>query len=335
MTQRSILGAGLAGLSCAVSLSQYGERVLVSDKNSVVGGKCATSIRVIKNYEGPDVLKKLSSIKINTSKPNPIYRIVKYSPNGKHYSVISNEEPLYYSFKRGSSSDSLDSAIYNQAAYSGVDFRFSTTGPIEDYDVIAIGSNNYNSFGVGRHYLDISFDQHTIYFFLDNYYAPKGYFCLMPYFSEATLLTVAFEKESFLYLPKRLEEISKIPIITDLLEGATIENNHSGGCHFSLPKTAVKNGKYLIGESAGFVEAARGFGQYYGLLSGHLAAKAIAEVLDYDSLWKSEFYSELESSIKRRRILDSLSNDDYNRIVAAEDKEINAKKYTQKKKQAQ
>lgn len=333
MKEIAILGAGLAGLSCAVSLTQHGEKAVVSDKNASIGGKCTTNIRAIKNYDGPDLLKKLSSLKIKTSKPNPIYKIVKYSPNGNHYSVISDGEPLYYSFKRGSTSDSLDSALYHQAVEQGVDFHFDKEDQVNDYDVIATGSTEYNSFGAGQHYSDISFDSNTIYFFLDNYYAPKGYFCLLPYFSEATLLTVAFEKDSFPHLQNRLKEIpQKIPIVTQLLNGATIENTHFGGCNYSLPQTAITDGKYLVGEAAGFVEAARGFGQYYSILSGYLASKAIREQKNYDTLWKHEFYSELEASVIRRNLLNSLTNDDYNLMVEKEEREIDAKEYALKKK---
>ena len=82
-----------------------------------------------------------------------------------------------------------------------------------------------------------------------------------------------------------------------------------------MPKKAKINNQYYIGEAAGFCDASRGFGTYYAITSAYLAAKAIAENLDYDKLWKKSFGKELFERFARRQYLNTMTNEDHNIII--------------------
>lgn len=54
-----------------------------------------------------------------------------------------------------------------------------------------------------------------------------------------------------------------------------------------------------------------GFGMIYTFKSGYYAAKSIIENLDYDDLWKEDFFKQLIISDRNRLLYEKLSNDPY------------------------
>jgi flavin-dependent dehydrogenase len=77
----------------------------------------------------------------------------------------------------------------------------------------------------------------------------------------------------------------------------------------------VREGRLYVGEAAGFQDCLFGFGMRYALLSGALAARAIAEAEDYDHLWQSAFGHQLSVGTRNRRLYSRFGNPGYEAML--------------------
>lgn len=322
-----ILGAGLAGLTAAIKLAQAGVSVTVLEKRDFVG-RAVDGHQAIRNYEhNHDQIEyfRQNGIKIDHAKP--IHNIIKHAPSGKSMTIQSEgKNPIFYSLKRGPGEISLEHQLYRQALDLNADVVFNSSSDLAstDADIIATGGLHNNIWAYGSVYADANVDRETILFFMNNEYCPKGYIYAIPYENEITIAATTFEIGC--PLPKLFQNfIKENPVIRDALNGATFLNHTSGFEYANIPKTAVINGKKIIGSAAGFIDPSRGFGIKYSLLSGMLAAKSIKENSDYDILWKSAFEKELLDGFKRRLLLERMSNEDYEKFIMNE--KISIKQY--------
>jgi flavin-dependent dehydrogenase len=146
------------------------------------------------------------------------------------------------------------------------------------------------------------------------------------------VLVTTFDGTRFGHTRALFHKLLKTPVVAQVVDGAT--RTDASACYgfYTVPETAVVNGKYFVGEAAGFVEAARGFGVKYAVVSGALAAQAIIEETSYDALWKAAFESELVDSFKRRLALQRMSNADYDYLLNGEEEEISIEEYEAQKR---
>jgi flavin-dependent dehydrogenase len=247
--------------------------------------------------------------------------------------IYSRKQPIFYTWKRGHETEAVETALYAQAQALGAEFRFNTRHSTRNYDVIATGHLFVNGVGYQAYYKDLKTPLSDILFFLNNDFAPQGYACIIPYNErEATVLLTIFDEKKHHLAPKLFQRfLSENEVVAQITDGATAMRPRSSGVFFNVPQTAFINGKYFVGEAAGFVEAARGFGVKYAVISGALAAQAINEKTNYDALWKNAFESELVESFKRRLALQRMSNADYDYLLAGEKEEISVEEYEAQK----
>jgi flavin-dependent dehydrogenase len=332
-----ILGAGLAGLAAAAKLASAGEKVEVFERGKRVGIRFPDSLQAIRNYESKkDKLEEYAGYGLRLKHFHPVYKIRKYAPSLEHNTTYSNGLPLFYTFKRGSeSSESVDAQLAAQAEESGARIFTQKQESVKNADVIATGPLFTNGVGYETHYADADASG-MIHFFSDNDYAPQGYACVLPYGkNEATVLVTSFDPLVFNRIKEYHDFIVKNnPIVQKIVEGATKKSETGGFGYYNVPKNAFIKGKYFIGEVAGFVDAARGFGADYAITSAVCAAKAIVEKTDYDVLWKNAFEAELIHSFKRRLAYQFLMNQDYEEMISREKKEVSIEEYKQKKKES-
>ncbi|MBI4162429.1 MAG: NAD(P)/FAD-dependent oxidoreductase [Candidatus Aenigmarchaeota archaeon] len=312
-----ILGAGVAGLTAAIKLAQAGVNVTVFEKRDFVGG-IVNDEQAIRNYENNyDQLEFFDKNGIKINHAEPIYKIDKYAPSGKKMEVhTENGKPLFYSVRRGPDKTSLEYQLYAQAVKSGVNIVFNSyvDARSKEIDIISIGGIYNNVWAYGSIYADANVEKDKILFFMDNKYCPKGYIYVVPYGNEITIAATTFDIGC--PIPNLFENfIKENPVVKTILEGATFLRHTSGFEYFNIPKTAIINGKKVIGAAAGFLDPSRGFGIKYALLSGILASKSIVEKKNYNKLWKSEFEHELLEGFKRRILLEKMSNEDYEEFV--------------------
>ena len=85
------------------------------------------------------------------------------------------------------------------------------------------------------------------------------------------------------------------------------------------PGSAFRGGVLLAGEAAGFQDALWGFGIRYALLSGHLAARALAggHPEEYDRLWKKRFGGLLRTSFVNRFFYARMGHPGYRWLMRA------------------
>ena len=186
---------------------------------------------------------------------------------------------------------------------------------------MARGSTYNTGFGYGKVFQDVDIDDDLIHFLLDNKYAPDGYIYALPFGKhEITIASTSFRKNVF-ELKKLFDKFMvENKVFSELVEGGSIKHDFSGTGFYSLPKTAVIGRKYYVGGAAGFVEASRGFGDYYAVKSGFHVSRAINEKLDYDKLWRDDFGKELFEGFSKRMFLRGLDNSGYEKLIPKKEK---------------
>ena len=325
----SVLGAGPAGLSAAIVLSTAGNKTIVYESSPLIGGRSGTNIQAIRNYgSDKNIIQKIESYGIKMPKLNPITKIIKYSPTYRTDEIYSEDEPIFYTFKRGPSPDSMESSFAEQAKNKGAQIILGKAAKVIDCQIIASGSKfDPVGFGYGATF-EGTFDKDTIAFFYGNELIQNGYAYITPYGKDMLSVAItSFTKQDFGTISERFEKFIKTDkIIKETLNGAKRLNSFAGYGHFNVPETAFHKYKYFTGGSAGFVDPARGFGVKYAILSGAMAAKALIDKkTNYDELWKKEFKQELLDGFNRRILLNKLTTQEYEKFVKGE--KLNIKDY--------
>jgi flavin-dependent dehydrogenase len=321
--EKTIIGAGLAGLASASLLSNKGYSVKIIERGPSVGEWRGQDFQVVRNY-GSDLgfLKSLEKYGIDVNHTHPIRTIVKYAPSGKSMEVSSNNGPLFHVVKRGHDEVSLDRQLCDSLNKKNVEFEFNRNASLAG-DIISTGPILRNIAGFGYTFEGIEVDAEKILLFMDNDYAPNGYIYLAPFGNHsASVGVVSFDLN---YNLKMLLDrfLEKNKIVSEIIKNYHHKEVFSGYAYSNYPETAKIGDKLFVGSAAGFVEAARGFGVKYSILSGLLAAQSIIDGSDYDLLWKNAFGNELKEHLNRHFLLSSLNNSGYEKLLTKEKIGIN------------
>lgn len=305
-----IIGAGPAGLAAAINLAMDNYKVTVYEKNADVGMRFNNDFQGLENWSiEEDVLTSLKTMSINTDFfYKPFYRVLLHGPSIS--TRIESANPIFYLIKRGKDIGSLDNSLKKQALDLGVNIAFNTCADIKDGEILATGPKKPNIFAFG-----IVFETNikdTAVVVLNDTIAPKGYAYLLVSDKEATLATVIFRqfKRGSQYLEKAIEKFRDI-----LNFKIKSPKKFVGFGNFFISRSAIKEGKIYVGESAGFQDFLFGFGIRYAITSGYLAAKSIIEKTDYDILWQNKFGQQLRVSKTNRTFYELFGNTAYDFLV--------------------
>ncbi len=147
-----IVGAGPAGLAAALTARAGGTSVTVYEKRVRAGTRFHGDFQGIENWTtDEDALTELERLGIPLAvKPTAVRQIVCFDSQGAPRRLASASRPVFYLVKRGTSDDSLDTALVRQALKAGTAIRWSTrlehlrsTGIVAEgphgADVIAVG----------------------------------------------------------------------------------------------------------------------------------------------------------------------------------------------------
>jgi geranylgeranyl reductase family protein len=104
-------------------------------------------------------------------------------------------------------------------------------------------------------------------------------------------------------------------------------------------RETISNGVLLVGDAAGQIKSTTGGGMLYGILCAQIAGQVVSEALSktlnilrksmlrkYETLWRKKLGTEIQKSVKIRRLLDSLTDDELNycfRIIRKDETLIN------------
>ena len=307
-----ILGAGISGLSAAITLKNNGYRTTVFEKKSHPGGRFIRDFQCLRNFgnKNIDPIKELKELGIFIKSYKKLMRIVRYS-RLYSFEVISDNKPIYYLVLRGKNKNSIDTQLANYALKIGVNIVYNTKLNIDEADIVAKGPQKSDIFAYGELYQDVDIND-TGYVFLDMKYSPTGYLYVLPGEKKGEIeivnatydSTVNIRKLRILYHKAIRENI----ILKNMLNGATkITETRGIGCCTLLNKP-YQNNKYYVGEAAGLQDVTAGFGIRYAIISGYLAAKSIISNQDYEKQIVKTFKSQMDFEIKRSKNFKKLTN---------------------------
>lgn len=313
-----ILGAGISGLSAATLLAKEGYPVKVYEKEDHIGGRQEKNLCALRNYKGEDTLKEVDGLGLELTPTHEIDNVVKVSPNAEHR---IEGRGLYYVVARGRDPESIENQLYSLAKDAGAEFVFGNMDVVyPDIDIVSVGSTwvRRNIYAAGHRYLHANVESKTMYLFYDNNVSPQGYLCLIPDGESTLALSVSFDARKFTLLRPQLDKLlQENQRIKELLSGGTLEEAVDGYGYYSKNpiEHSIDDGKLFVGEAAGFLDASRGFGVRYAIITGALAARSIIDGSDYASLLRERFGNEFDKNLRKRAALDGLSNDDYDQIL--------------------
>ncbi len=293
----TVVGAGPAGLACAIVLARAGRSVVVREWHGTVGARFHGDFQGLENWSsGQDILEELSGHGIEaTFEYHPVTAGVAFDARGGRYEVGS-ERPLYYLVRRGSGPGTLDQGLLTQAQEVGVEVRFNDrVGHIRGRAVLAGGPRVADAIAVGYVFETGMRDGNWICF--DNRVAPLGYAYLLVHDGWGTVASCMFTG-----FKGEAEYVARTVAMFRDRVGLDMHNPRSFGgfANFRLPRTAVQGEHPVVGEHAGFQDALAGFGLRYAFRSGILAARSLIEGLDYARLWRTELLPQLRAAVTNR-----------------------------------
>ncbi|HEB79136.1 MAG TPA: NAD(P)/FAD-dependent oxidoreductase [Rhodospirillales bacterium] len=293
----TVVGAGPAGLACAIALARAGRRAVVREWRKTIGARFHGDLQGLENWsDETDVLKELESSGIVPSfDAHPVYNGVAFDAWGARYEVGSGK-PLYYLVHRGPEAGSLDRGLLDCAQKAGVEVRFNDrVNAIDGPAVLGVGPRVADAIAAGYVFETDMPDGNWLC--LDDSLAPDGYSYLLVHDGRGTVASCMFKG-----FKRQADYVERTIAMFRDRAGLVMRKPRSFGgfANFRLPRTGVQGGHPVIGEQAGFQDALAGFGMRYAIRSGVLAAQSLIEGVDYTGLWRKELLPRLRTSVSNR-----------------------------------
>lgn len=302
-TPITVVGAGPAGLACAIALAKSRRRVVVREWHTGVGHRFHDDFQGLENWSDErDVLHELGAAGITASfEHHAVSRGTIFDPRGRPHRVQS-DRALYYLVRRGGQSGTLDQALLQQAIAAGVEVRFADrVEAIDGPAVLAGGPRIADAIAAG--YIFETDMPDGGWLALDNRLAPLGYAYLLVQDGRGTVASCMFTG-----FKQQAEHVGRTVSFFREQAGLAMRDPRpfGGFANFRLPVTAMQGGHPVVGEQAGFQDALAGFGMRYALRSGLLAARSIVEGVDYMALWNRELLPLLRAGTVNRFLFNTL-----------------------------
>jgi flavin-dependent dehydrogenase len=299
----TVVGAGPAGLVCAIVLARGGRHVIVREWHRTVGARFHSDLQGLENWSDQrDVLDELRHSGIDANFDcHPVYEGTGFDAWGKAY-PLRGDRPLCYIVHRGCRTGSLDLGLLNQAIEAGVEVRFDDRATeVDGPTVLATGPRNADAIAAGYVFETEDTDGNWIAF--NDALAPLGYSYLLIHKGHGTVASCMFNG-----FQRQAEYVERTVAFFREQVGLEMRDPRpfGGFASFRLPGTAVQGECPVIGEQAGFQDALAGFGIRYALRSGVLAARSLIDGVDYTRLWREELLPLLRTGTSNRFILNIL-----------------------------
>ena len=319
----AIMGAGMSGLSCAITLEKHGVTPTIFEKRNCVGDRFvnAEGMFSILNRPNKDCLAQLSKEFHISLKPiDEVNKLFVHSKN----EIGAIEGKIGYTNVRGRHEDSYENQLAKQVKSN---INFNSTYEYEylcknfDHVVLATGDGEYAS-QLGNYNCDLTctikgvtvegdFVKSNPHVWFNYDILPKGYGWLIPYSEKEANLVIAYPdypdniklnlddmwKKFYDLVCKNLDQKLRI---TDNFE---ITRYMMGICN----KAKIDN-TYFLGNCFGTISPGLGFGQYASILTGIYSAYDICKIGTYEELVKPLFEN-YNHSLVFRRFLESLSDE--------------------------
>ncbi|ACV64138.1 Dehydrogenase (flavoprotein)-like protein [Desulfofarcimen acetoxidans DSM 771] len=321
----AIIGAGLAGLACAIECERLGIIPDVFERDESVGWPWPCTVHwlnVLQRQMG-DIRESLREKYRLDLKPINELRTLKMKSPNKETSI---EGKLGNIMTRGKHRESVENQLFTLLKKTPVYFNraadYKELSKKYDYVVVATGKDTaakemglWIDYGVvhlrgGLVFGTFESTSSTVYF--NTRYAGQGYARLAPWSSTQAIIGLCNIGCS---------EYEMDRLYTNFLEEENLAHLEFY-YKFSLPIFSTgrvsnfKSGNVLlVGRSAGLTERLLGTGAVEALISGILAARAMIQDLDYESLVRP-LQKHVENISAIRAPYENLDNEGLDRLVA-------------------
>jgi len=318
----AIVGAGLAGLSCAFELKKYGIIPTIFERRSQVGDSldyAVCNFRMFTSfYDSPQrYFKRNYGLDIKPIKK--LKKTIMISPNTN--TIVKGK--LGYLFKRGLEPYSMENQIARQV---GLPIVFDTHINIDDirkdfdYVVWATGSNQLSrkldvwtsAFNTHIRIATIvgDFKTNSSIIWFNTNYTRSGFAYLLPYDKSKANLTLIVNNIS----PSELNYYWREFLTREKLHCKIIETRDVEYVTGFVSPLKIDN-IFLTGNAAGVTGSLLGNGTINAIESGIMAGRSIAKELDYDMLMKKTLDS-IKLSYELRKFINTFDNRDFDKLIS-------------------
>jgi len=304
---RTVVGAGPAGFAAAINLALAGLNVHVRERRPMPGFR-HHGFQGIENWsEEDDALIRLRRFGIDPAVVlRPEHEVSFYGPS-REERIVFSEFPLFYFVRRGEREDSLDRKLEERAKEMGVRITYNDTvrtAPVNT--IVGVGPTSAMAIAKGITFKTDAANMATC--IVDPEIAPKAYAYLLIHEGEGTLATMLTQeyKSASSYLKKAIEAFQGLKKFS--IE-KPVEFGGYGGVEFS--GKCVLGGHLRVGEFGGGQDALWGFGLWYALESGYLAAKALTQNVSYEKLFRKRLLKRMRRLLVSRWLFDRLPRSRY------------------------
>lgn len=326
----AIMGAGLSGLACAITLEKHGITPTIFEKRGKVGDRFVNGEVLLSIFSRPvhDCIASLSEDYGIYLKPSS--NIQKMELFSKNENVIL-EGQLGFTNIRGREQDSFESQLGRQVK-SPIHFHSEHTYEqlLRNYShvVMATGDGAYAketrnfredlTVSIKGKTVEGEFDRYAVMAWIDYDIAPYGYCFLIPYSEKEATICLAIPDyleidHSMADLWDRFYQKVQSQLDQDL---RITDKFHITGYPIGLCRSARIGNTFYVGNCFGCMMPFMGFGQYASLLSGVYAAYDLCGLGKYEELMEPLRQS-YENSLVLRRAIEQLSDEGLDRIVRA------------------
>lgn len=318
----AIVGAGTSGLSCAVELVKLGFSPVIFEKTHRLGDKPGSLVATLrlfhKGFRTP-MEYLLKHYGLNLWPMHPIQEMVINTPN----KILVSEARHGYVFCKGIMENSIENQL---ASHSDLKIIYDSAIDIRNmrneykHIVVAMGNNDIaaqlgiwnESFKSAVRIAKITgeFKVNTMTMWLNKNYARNGYAYMLPknpLEAELVLAVSDLDKIDLDFYWKMLMKGESL----DYHIIKTNDINHSIG----YPDVTKYENLYFVGNCGGMIDNFLGFGIIRSIESGILAARAIAENLDFDKLMQP-LAKPVKQMAEYRKMLNLLTNKDYDTDIS-------------------
>ncbi len=325
----AIMGAGLSGLACAITLEKNGITPTIFERRSKVGDRFVNGEVLMSIFTRPvhDCIASLSDEYGIFLKPTS--NIQKMEIFSKHKKAII-EGQLGFTSIRGREQDSFESQLEQQIK-SSIFYNSEETYEqlLSKYShvVMATGDGAYaKKTGNFREDLTVSikgatvegsFDRYTVMAWIDYDLAPYGYCFLIPFSEKEATISIAIPD-----LPKNADvNISNLWNLFHEKVRSQFKQDFPITDQFQITRYPIGicmseriGNTFYVGNCFGTMMPFMGFGQYASILSGVYAAYDLCGLGSYEELMKPLRQS-YEDSLVLRRSMEQLTNKGLDRII--------------------
>lgn len=315
-TKIAVVGAGIAGTTCARELHKFGHEVEIFEMSTK-----GQSMRPRQMEGSVNLLQNIPE----TKPSGYVKRIELHSPNN----TVSLNGKLGFFYEVGGTNgiDVKSRKHIEELLPIHYSTKIKSKTHLSDEFQVIVAADGYRSIiakeagllvsrtpkriGVGVGFIiKGDFDPELIEIWLGNYFSSHGYSYVIPFSkNEASLVSASIGKRiNQAVYSKRLKELAHMRKWE--LQGGWSDFE----CWYDFSSYAEDN-VYVVGNAGSFIDPAFGFGLKWAIQSAKLCARAINENIDYNVLLRKEVLPDFESFNFMRKFFETAKNDDYDNFV--------------------